>query len=448
MALKNLYLISIFLLFANAINASESLSNERDYGDISGLLRFYYIFEPSYVKSGRANDYKIDGSVIGGHIGYISPTINNLGVATTLYYTQDTGLNETNDIDTMMAAGRFFTKDYSAKAILGELSLFYKDDNHHIILGRQKINSPLTNSIVTYMPNMFEALYYTNTQLDEFKFTLLHIDKMAYGTRTPVEFGLIGEATRTAGASQSALDSRGKFLSIEQQLLANTTVDTNGATGFALRNTSLKNTTINIWDFYAYDIINSLYLDVIYKNKYNNLDYALSGQYLNVRSVGKNLASAWLDNSSANLIGLKLSIDYENISAYVAYNHSGDGKILNIFGGDPAYTSSFFSRNAYRANVDAYKIGAVVRLKDNFKIIASYANYGKSSTMGSFVSSKPVEALSTPKTSAQESALLFSYNPIKSINILTGAIYKNSEYYYNNRQINLLDLDLLITYRF
>jgi len=446
--LKNLYFILIFLIFTTIINATDNKLEETNYGDISGLLRFYYIFDPSYVKSGRANDYKIDGSAIGGHIRYISPTISNLGVATTLYYTQDIGLNDTNDIDTMMAAGRFFTKDYSAKAVLGELSLFYKDDNHHLIVGRQKIDSPLTNSIVTYMPNMFEALYYTNTQLNSFKFTLLHIDKMAYGTRTPVEFGLIGEATRTAGASQSALDSRGKFISIEQQLLANTTIDTNGVTGLALRNTSLKNTTINIWDFYAYDIINSFYLDVIYKNNSNNLDYSISGQYLNVRSVGKNLASAWLDNSSANLIGLKLSIDYEEISAYVAYNHSGDGKILNIFGGDPAYTSSFFSRNAYRTNVDAYKIGAVIKVKDNFKIIASYANYGKSSTIGSFVSAKPVEALSTPKIDAQESALLFSYNPIKSINILTGAIYKNSEYYYNNRQINLLDLDLLITYRF
>jgi hypothetical protein len=169
---------------------------------------------------------------------------------------------------------------------------------------------------------------------------------------------------------------------------------------------------------------------------------------MSVRSIGKNLASSWLDSSSATLFGLKLSVNYEKISAYIAYNHSGDSKLLNPFGGDPAYTSSFFSRNAYRANVDAYKLGAVYKVKDNFKIIASYANYGKSSTIGTFASSKPVEAPSSPRTAAKESALLFSYNPIKSINILTGAIYKNSEYYYNNEQVNLLDLDMLITYKF
>jgi len=440
--------LALFVISSTSVNANDDSKKQTQWGDVSGQLRFYYIFEPSYVKSGRTNDYSVDGSAIGGHIRYTSPIFSNFGASTALYYAQDSGLNNMNDPDTMVAAGRFFTKDYSAKAVLGELNLFYKDKHHHVVVGRQKIDSPLTNSISTYMPNMFEALYYLNSQLDENQFTLLQINNMAFGTRAPVEFGLIGETTRTAGSTQSALESRGKFLPIGEQVLANDSSYTNGVTGVALTNTSLHNTTFRAWDFYAYDIINMLYLDASYKNSYDDLSYSFSAQYLNVNSVGKNLASAWLDKNSAYLMGVKAGVTYKNISTYIAYNHSGDAKLLNPFGGDPAYTSSFFSRNAYRANVDAYKLGLVFAVAKNFKVIASHAEYGQSTTTGTFASAQPVEAPAKPKTDARESALLFSYNQIKSLNILTGAIYKNSEYYYASKQVNLLDLDLLITYKF
>jgi hypothetical protein len=448
MNILRLLIVFLFVISSGCLHANINSTKQTQWGKVSGLIRFYYIFEPSYVKSGRTNDYSVDGSAIGGHIRYTSPTFENFGASTALYYVQDTGLNDTNDPDTMVAAGRFFTKDYSAKAVVGELNLFYKDDAHHVIVGRQKIDSPLTNSITTYMPNMFEALFYSNSQLDNTKFVFLQIDKMVYGTRAPVEFGLIGETTKTAGASQNALEIRGKFLPIEQQILANTTTKTNGVTGFALTNSSLKNTTFRIWDFYVHDIINMFYFDANYKNTYNDLPYSISAQYLNVHSVGKNLASAWLDADSANLFGLKVDLAYKNIAAYIAYNHSGDAKLLSPIGGDPAYTSSFFSRNAYRANVDAYKIGVNIALAKNFKILMSHADYGQSTTMGTFSAAQPFEAPAKPKTDARESALLFSYNPIESLNILSGAIYKTSEYFYSGKEVRLLDLDLLVTYKF
>lgn len=442
-----LYLIFISLLLSTLTHAKEIEVNGKNYGDVSGLIRLYYVFSPSFVKSGRSHDYDIDGSAIGGHLRYISPTLQNFGVSSAVYYVRDTKLNDTNDPNTMIAAGRFFTKDYSAKTVLGELNLFYKDKEHTMVIGRQKINSPLTNSIITFMPNMYEAFHYNNRHFDNFEFGLLHINKMAFGTRAPVEFGLVGETTKTAGSTQSAIDIRGEFAPIEQQIMADGSVNTNGVTGFSITNRSFKNNTIRIWDFYAHDIINMFYVDSIYKNSDVKLPYSVSAQYLNVRSIGKNLASAWLDGSSASMLGLKLSVNYKNISAYVAYNHSGDEKLLNPFNGDPAYTSSVFSRNAYRANVDAYKLGANFRITKEFKILTSYANYGKSSTIGTFAPSQPVQAPALPQGDAQESALLFSYNPIEDLNILTGAIYKTSEYYYGLKQVKLLDLDFVLTYR-
>jgi len=440
--------INLFFISSTFLQAKEIEISDQNYGDLSGLIRLYHVFSPSYVKSGRNDDYSIDGSAVGGHVRYISPTLDNLSVSSAIYYAKDTGLNDTGDINTIMAAGRFFKKDYSDKAVLGEVSFLYKDQEHIVIIGRQKIDSPLTNSIVTFMPNMYEALFYNNKHFKELEFSLFHINKMAYGTRAPVEFGLIGETTRTAGSTQSAIDNRGDFAPIEQQVLADPSVNTNGVTGFSLTNRSFKNNTIRICNFYAYDIINMFYVDSVYKNFKAKLPYSISVQYLNVKSVGKNLASAWLDGSNASMLGLKFAFDYQNISAYLAYNHSGNQKLLNPFNGDPAYTSSFFSRNAYRSDVDAYKIGVNFKITKDFKIISSYADYGKSSTIGTFAPSQPVQVPTLPQNNAKESALLFSYNPIKNFNVLTGAIYKTSEYYYALKQVKLLDLDFVATYKF
>ena len=142
---------------------------------------------------------------------------------------------------------------------------------------------------------------------------------------------------------------------------------------------------------------------------------------------------------------------YEKAFFYLGYNHSGNSKILNPWSGDPAYTSSFFSKNAYRANVDAYKLGFNYDIRDNLKLITSHAHYSRSTTLGKFPSAEPspkVLPLKSPENDAFESAFLLSYKPTKGLHILGGFIYKTSEHDYLNEQVKILDLDLLVTYKF
>jgi hypothetical protein len=40
-----------------------------------------------------------------------------------------------------------------------------------------------------------------------------------------------------------------------------------------------------------------------------------------------------------------------------AYSDSGDGHVINAWGGDPLYTGTIFTRNNYRADTSAYKVG-------------------------------------------------------------------------------------------
>lgn len=436
------------LMFSSMSYAQDSNTTEMAWGTVEGLIRVYHVFAPAYVKSGRESDYDIDGSTIGGYLRYHTPEVSGVGATTAVYYARGMGLNDKDDPNTIMAAGRFFTKDYSPKAVWGELNLHYKDTVHHGVIGRFKIDSPLTNSIYTFMPNMFQAALYENSAIGSTKLTVAHIEKMAYGSRAPVEFGLIGEKTYTAGATQPALDTRGDFLDIEKQTLDDPTAKTNGITAIAVENSSLKDTRVQFWDFYAYDILNMAYLDAIYSNKDVTLPFSLSAQYLRTDSVGKDLASKWMDSSSAYMYGVKATVKYGKAFFSLAYNHSGDSRIVNPWNGDPAYTSTFFSRNAYRANVDAYKAGFNYDLLDNLKLISYHADYGRSSTPGTFTPSKPVEPIALAQADARESGCLLSYKPIKGLTVLGGVIYKTSEYHVSGEQVELFDVDLVVTYRF
>ncbi len=443
-------LLAVFLsITLSAQEKQVEAKEESKWGKLEGQLRLYHVFSPAYIKSGRPTDNTIEGSTIGGHLRYLSPEFSGFGATAAVYYARGTGLNDRYHADSIMAAGRFFTRNYSPKAVLGEANVHYKDKTHHAIAGRYKINTPITNAIFTYMPNMYQAFQYTNSALDSTKISLLQIEKMAYGNRSPVEFGLIGEVTRTGGVAQNGLDTRGDFIDIEEQTLGDSSAKTDGVTGLGIENTSIPDTKLRLWDFYGHNIMNMLYLDATYTPKDASLPYSLAGQYLRIDSIGDALAlkTGFMDSTSAYVVGLKATVTYNKAFLYLAYNHSGNSRLFNPWGGDPAYTSSFFSKNAYRANVDAYKLGFNYQLLDTLKLITSHAQYSKSTTEGKFA---PIDAgaLKLPENDAFESAFLFSYNPFKKLNILGGLIYKTSEHNYLNEQVKVLDLDLLVTYKF
>ncbi len=440
----------LIVLLPVHIVATEDIDEpQENAGKVEGLIRLYHIFDPAYVKSGRSHDYKIDASTIGGHLRYHSPELSGIGATVAFYYARGTGLNDTDDVNTIMGAGRFFTADYSSKAVLGEANVHYKDKDNQLLGGRYHLDSPLTNSIYTYMPNMFEGIQYENSSLDKTKVTLAQIEKMAYGNRAPVEFGLIGELTNTAGATQNGLNTRGDFIAIEKQTLADNSAHTNGLTALAIENSSLEDTQLRIWDFYAHDIMNMLYADAAYAKKESQTAYSLSAQYLRIDSVGDDLADALMDSDSAYMWGVKGTFKVNKAFFSLAYNHSGSSRIVNPWSGDPAYTSTFFSRNAYRADIDAYKLGFNYDLMEELTFISYYANYGKSSTPGTFAPAKPVELpVKLGEDDAIETGALFKYKPTKSLTVLTGVIYKTSEYTYAGKQVELLDLDLVVTYTF
>jgi hypothetical protein len=104
--------------------------------------------------------------------------------------------------------------------------------------------------------------------------------------------------------------------------------------------------------------------------------------------------------------------------------------MLNAWGGDVAYTSSIFSRNAYRKDVTAYKIGAKYKIRKGLTLKVAHAHYKKSDSKAV---EKIIKAGSTgskisPLDDATESDIILSYKASKNLSIKIFHAKRSSEY--------------------
>ncbi|MFT7005182.1 MAG: hypothetical protein ACJAWW_002555, partial [Sulfurimonas sp.] len=165
-----------------------------------------------------------------------------------------------------------------------------------------------------------------------------------------------------------------------------------------------------------------LYAEVEYKYPVmKGTKLTVSAQYLTQTAVGDELVSDTFGDVDYNMMGAKVKVGNKKWSAYVAYNKSGDTDtgFFNAWGADPAYTSSMFTRNAYRQDVSAYKIGGHYAIMKGLKLIASYANYGQSKTKGLGVFATE---------DAYEADIILAYKPTKAWTLKVFNAIRNSEY--------------------
>lgn len=409
------------LLVSALLGASVVASSVQaaDYGKVGGYVRMMHIID------GVDNNFDPStGSAVGYKLKYTSPTWQNLHLGLAAYGVYDTGLT---DEDQKIAHGIFLDgtpKTVDGKSFLGEAYLGYTSSCQCTTfnIGRMDLKTPMTQNKVSLVPNLFEAaVLSTEAVIVDTTLILAHVEKMSFGSRSMADGGLIGEYTGTAGALKPPMGDRGDFQDIET--VAGMKTSTNGITTLAAINTSIPNTTVALWDYYAHDILNIIYGQVDHKIKLKGIGgLTLSGQYLHEGDIGD-----FADHSS-DMFGVKASLGNKKYGAiYAAYNHSGDEATINPWGGDPAFTSSIFSRNAYRADVDAWKIGGKYKILKNLIVSTSYADYGQSTTTGFQKTATGLKPL-TPTTDATEVDLVIVYKPLKALTLKLMAAQRVSEY--------------------
>ena len=188
------------------------------------------------------------------------------------------------------------------------------------------------------------------------------------------------------------------------------------------------------------DIANELYAHVDAKVPLNGLKLDLGAQYLRQDDVGdgpagipgpvavrENFGSGELDY---NLYGLKAGLlgPKKKWSVHAFWNHSdGDTAFLNSFGADPAYTSSIFSRNAYRENVDAWGLRGRYMIMPGLVFMAAYFDYGKSDTVG-VVPGLTQRAVPTSNADELDLVLVWKPKQVKGLAFKTFYVNRTSEY--------------------
>lgn len=387
-----------------------------DNGDFHGYVRMHHVF------AGDDNGFDpLTGSTLGFGLGYGLEVISGFRVGAELYGAMDSGLTDTDE--TAIAYGQFMNEVKNPNeldpGIAWGIHMRYKMEGvFTATLGRTQFKSPMTKIQITHVPNMYEFARVDKEVLGG-EASIAYISKMAYGSRSTADYGLIGESTGTAGMYLAPLTTivggspeitRGKYYSIEDTLKSN---DSNGIflLGYEKK---IDNFNLRVWDFYVDDVANNIYVDGTYTFPLGEeKGVKLSAQIWN-QSISNDF---YKDAYGGTLLGMEAVLRWGQLIGTFAYNTKDDGGLLNAWGTNPGYTSSIFSRNQYRSEVNAYKATLEYNPLKNLKFLLSYVDYGQSTTLGK-----------TSITDARERDIAIIYKPLPQISLKLFNADRTSEY--------------------
>ncbi len=414
-------------------NKSPLFSKHKYDKKVHGYVRIHHIFD------GLNNGFdKNTGSTLGFGLKYNQKLYKGLSGGIEYYGVTDTGLTNKNKT---IAYGQFMNEKKDTKLEYGGifgLHLSFKADNYQISIARSQFDSPLSKMQITHVPNMFEYAR-IDTKYMGADLSLSYITRMSYGSRSAADFGLIGEKTGTSGMVKSPFSDleRGKYYKMSDLIGDD---DISGVAVVGAKK-SFNNFRLELWDYYINNALNNLYLEAEYPF-FHHSGYAAG---LHFQYIYQDVDDKYDDKYGGSFYGIKLSTKIKKLKVNFAYNKKDDeGGFINPSGANPGYTSSIFSRNEYRSDTSSYKISAFYPILRNLKIIASYANYGKSDML---LKRKDKPSLSS-QTDATERDIVLVYSPIKNLSLKLFNAKRTSEFYTSKNGKKQDHTRLIANYKF
>jgi hypothetical protein len=391
-----------------------------DDGAIHGYVRMHHIF------SGEDNGFDpVTGSTLGFGLGYGMEILPGLKAGVEAYGVMDSGLTDTDE--TAIAYGQFLNEVKKPSELHSGTNwgahLSYQKNGVKAMIGRSQFKSPMTKIQITHVPNLYEFAR-VDGKLFGGNASLAYITKMAYGSRAAADFGLIGEKTGTAGmvispfTNTTTFRHRGTYHDISETV---TNSDSDGILVLGYEK-KIKKLNIRVWDFKVDDVANNLYADASYKIPLGKG----KGMKLSAQVWNQNIDNAFYEKKyGGTMIGAEAVLKWGKVIGKFAYNKKDEGGLLNAWGANPGYTSSIFSRNEYRGDVDAYKATLVYKPMKGLKFMASYADYGQSSMS---LKASPTVTLN-PASDATERDLVVVYKPRPNITLKLFNANRTSEFH-------------------
>ena len=414
-----------------------------DDGKLHGYVRMHHIFD--------AYDNGFDpitGSTLGYGLGYGTEIIKGLKVGAEIYGVMDSGLTDTDE--TAIAYGMFLNKvkkpDELKYGHVWGAHISYEANGMKATVARSQLTSPFTKIQISQVPNMYEFARF-DASLFGGKASLAYITKMSYGGRGATDFGLIGEKTGTAGMAITPFKNPGAYLQRGTYYDISDTVKNNDSNGILVLGyeKKIKRFNFRVWDFMVDDVANNLYADASYKIPLGKG----KGMKLSAQVWNQNVDNAFYEkNYGGTMIGAEAVLKWGKIIGKLAYTSKDEGGLLNAWGSNPGYTSSIFSRNEYRGDVDAYKATLVYKPLKNLKFMVSYADYGQSDM--SLNGKKPNgKKFSRPsQTDAKERDIAIIYKPLPQLTLKLFNANRTSEFSIATKKRTQNHTRLIMNYAF
>ncbi len=262
------------------IPETNTLSYALTQGKFKGLLRYSGQYRDSNLHviqdsptTDTANEKTQQYTAIGGYLGYETAPVFNTSIGATLYTSQPFG----NNPDDRRGLGGLYEKngEQESYSVFGEAFIKYKNDNHLIKVGRQEMPDYrfISLSDIRMTPLTHEGAIYENTFFNQLQLNFAYITKLK--ERNAEKFIDMASAARlkkeTSGGKPlirgsydaSDYDSSGYIGSKKEMSMAGLVYTTDEF-------------SVEGWNYYINDFVNTLYLYGQYNITPANSDLALS----------------------------------------------------------------------------------------------------------------------------------------------------------------------------
>jgi hypothetical protein len=228
------------------------------------------------------------------------------------------------------------------------------------------------------LPNLFEAVVYSNTGIENTTLIAAHVTKMTMGTFSNIYDNGTALGFASGYGAGTTLAQSGDFEDMGVVALGAGT-DTDGVTAGAMIYNGIDGVTLQAWDYYAHDILNAVYLQADFKWNCRISDTIkpfASLQYINEQDVG-----SFNGKVDSNYWGAKFGASIGNLTAYVAYSKTGDsnatydGGIISPWGGMPAFTQGMVTRHQFFSGTEAWKVAATYKLTPELSATGYYTSF-------------------------------------------------------------------------
>ncbi len=365
--------------FMDETQAVNSLSDAVTRGKIKGLLRYSGQYRDSNLLPTRDSTTSAPGiqtekkqqySGIGGYLGYETAPWFNTSIGATLY----TGNPLGNNPDDRKGLGGLYEDDggQDSYIALGEAFVRYQAVGHRVVVGRHEMPDYrfVSLSNVRISPFTHEGATYENSSLDGFKFNLAYITRQK--DRNAFDFEDMVRAARVKTGC-GAVDANGNCIAGGDKKLIRGNFDPDNfdfsgdysgadkAMPMVAVTYEKDGLSLEGWNYYADDFVNTIYLYGQYNFKPMDNDLALTaaGQYAGQQDVGDHVAG----DVDTWFYGLRLQAYYEGLTLFTAYNevsyneNSYNGGTIFVRWGTPQMFNSFQVQDSELAGTKSVGVG-------------------------------------------------------------------------------------------